>query len=107
MYRPTGTISSQPMVFRGWRDTISAATIANTTGATNEIDASLARWSAFLEPPCLSRPTPDQMIERQITSPYKDQANQAAVRRLNLPTPRRSCPLDPSVTTPLYSTAVS
>jgi hypothetical protein len=42
-YRPTGTISSQPMVFRGWRETISAATIAKTTGAASEINASPAR----------------------------------------------------------------
>jgi hypothetical protein len=42
-YRPTGTISTQPMVFRGWRDTISAATIAKTTGAASEINASPTR----------------------------------------------------------------
>jgi hypothetical protein len=42
-YRPTGTISTQPRMFRGWRETISAATIAKTTGATSEINASPAR----------------------------------------------------------------
>jgi hypothetical protein len=47
------------------------------------------------------------MTERQITSPYSHQANQAVVRRLIAPPPRRSCSLEPSVTTSLYSTAVS
>jgi hypothetical protein len=61
--------------------------------------------SAFLEPPCPSRPTPDQMIERQITSPYSDQVNQTAVRRLILLT-LRFCSLGPCVTTSLYSSSV-
>jgi hypothetical protein len=94
------------MVFRGWRETTSAATAAKTTGVATVIKASPASRSASFGPSEFSSWAPDATITRHVISPYRNQTNQTVARRL-LPPLSRACSVDPSVTAQLYSTSVS
>src|SRR5215211_15837 len=102
---------SQPMVLRGCRE----ATMAPTTEKVSTMAKERTTVSASPTLPYGSPGGVDPIVRASATPPTRSatesttsgQASQAAERVLVPPTPRPCCSLDPSVTTPLYSTTVS
>src|SRR5215208_7127863 len=97
-----------PIGFWGWRVAISAPTVEklSTMAAKTTAKTEFATTSVITPEAGRNNVSSREGARATMESSYPDQATQAAVRRLMPPIPRL-CSVDPSVTSPLYSTIVS